>query len=69
MDNSLFLATEHGVIIAQRTGDDWCELRRGLIDEHVTSIIVREGVILAGTRNGVFRSDDVGELGTRRVMA
>jgi photosystem II stability/assembly factor-like uncharacterized protein len=31
-----------------------------LIDQHVTSLIAREGVILAGTRSGVFRSDDVG---------
>ena len=31
-----------------------------MIDQHVTSLIAREGVILAGTRHGVFRSDDVG---------
>lgn len=54
MDNTLFLATAHGVITAQRNETDWRELRRGLIEEHVTSIIVREGMILAGMTNGVF---------------
>lgn len=61
MDNTLVLATEHGVVVAQRDETDWRELRRGLIEEHVTSIIAREGVILAGTTNGVFRSDDAGQ--------
>jgi len=31
---------------------------RGLDGQNVTSAIAREGVILAGTTNGVFRSDD-----------
>jgi photosystem II stability/assembly factor-like uncharacterized protein len=56
-----FLATEQGVVIAQRAGDDWREVSRSLTDQHVTSLIAREGVILAGTRNGVFRSDNVGQ--------
>jgi hypothetical protein len=58
--NQLFLATEFGVVIAGRERAGWREIRRGLIDQHVTSLIAREGVILAGTRSGVFRSDDVG---------
>jgi hypothetical protein len=61
MNNNLFLATEQGVAIAQRGPAGWREVRRGLIDQYVTSLIAREGVILAGTRNGVFRSDDVGQ--------
>src|SRR5512143_4126212 len=61
MNNTLMLATEHGVVIAQRDQAGWREIRRGLIDQRVTSLIAREGVILAGTRNGVFRSDDAGQ--------
>ncbi len=61
MNDQLFLATEHGVVIAQRDRTDWRELRCSLTDQDVTSIIAREGVILAGTRNGVFRSDDGGQ--------
>jgi ligand-binding sensor domain-containing protein len=61
MNDFLLLATDHGVVIAQREGDDWREASRSLIDQHVTSLIAREGVILAGTTRGVFRSDDVGQ--------
>jgi photosystem II stability/assembly factor-like uncharacterized protein len=61
MDDLRFLATEQGVIIAQRAGEGWREVSRSLTDQHVTSLIAREGVILAGTRNGVFRSDNVGQ--------
>ena len=61
MNNVLVLATKHGVAIAERDRASWREIRRGLIDQHVTSLIAREGVILAGTTNGVFRSDDVGQ--------
>ncbi len=60
MNNTLLLATEQGVVIVERDQAGWRETRRGLADQRVTSIIAREGVILAGTRNGVFRSDDIG---------
>lgn len=61
MVDQLFLATEHGVVIAQRAESDWDELRRSLTGQRVTSIIAREGVALAGTTRGVFRSDDLGQ--------
>jgi photosystem II stability/assembly factor-like uncharacterized protein len=61
MNTRLLLATGHGVVIAWREGDVWREASRGLIDQHVTTIIAREGVILAGTTRGVFRSADVGQ--------
>ena len=60
MNNTLLLATERGVVIGDRDQAGWREIRRGLTDQRVTSIIAREGVILAGTRTGVFRSDDEG---------
>jgi photosystem II stability/assembly factor-like uncharacterized protein len=59
--NKLILATERGVVICERNGDDWHESLRELIDQHITSVIAREGVILAGTTNGIFRSEDEGQ--------
>lgn len=56
----LILATEQGLVICEHVGDMWRESARSLNDQHVTSVIAREGVILAGTENGVFHSDDEG---------
>ncbi len=58
--NSLLLATEHGLVTCKHTGADWRVVGRGLTDYRVTSVIAREGVILAGTTEGVLRSDDGG---------
>src|SRR3990170_5662534 len=60
MSELLFLATKQGLAICQRQDGDWVELRRGLSDQTVTSLIARQGVILAGTKNGLHRSDDLG---------
>lgn len=57
---TLFLATSDGLVIAGREGDSWQETGRTLQGQEVTSVIAREGVILAGTTAGVFRSDDLG---------
>ncbi|HEX6035256.1 MAG TPA: hypothetical protein VFY83_12505, partial [Anaerolineales bacterium] len=59
--NKLLLATEQGVVVCENKGGDWHEVLRGLTDRHVTSVIAREGVILAGTTKGVFRSEDEGQ--------
>ncbi len=59
--NELILATEQGLVICERDGDNWHESVRALKDQHVTSVIAREGVILAGTTNGIYRSDDEGQ--------
>lgn len=56
----LILATEQGLVISERDGDSWKDSLRALKEYSVTSVIAREGVILAGTENGVFRSDDEG---------
>jgi len=60
MQPQLYLATSSGLAIAGRSGGDWCVAGRALDGAHVTSAIAREGVILAGTRQGVLRSDDGG---------
>ncbi|MCI0394599.1 MAG: hypothetical protein L0332_31040 [Chloroflexi bacterium] len=57
----LYLATDDGLVIGQRQGDGWREAGRTLAGREVTSVIAREGVILAGTTGGVFRSDDGGQ--------
>jgi photosystem II stability/assembly factor-like uncharacterized protein len=61
MDTTLVVATGHGIFTYERTEHDWRVRARGLDGQNVTSAIAREGVILAGTTNGVFRSDDYGE--------
>jgi photosystem II stability/assembly factor-like uncharacterized protein len=59
----IYLATEDGLIIGERNHnrDDWRIVRRGLEGRRVTSVIAREGVILAGTTDGIFHSDDDGQ--------
>jgi len=61
MNSNLYLATSSGLVIAEKAGDTWRVSGRPLEGQYVTSVIAREGVILAGTQNGVFRSDDAGE--------
>ena len=59
--NRLLLATQHGLVICVRDREFWQEVGRGLADKNVTSVIAREAVILAGTTDGVYRSDDGGQ--------
>lgn len=61
MTDLLFLATENGVVALERRDGSWRQAARSLAAHQVTSIIAREGVILAGTSNGIYRSDDQGE--------
>ena len=61
MSNPLIVATAHGLIIYERQGLEWHEIARGLTDHNITSVIAREGVILAGTTSGIYRSDDLGQ--------
>jgi photosystem II stability/assembly factor-like uncharacterized protein len=60
MVDTLLLATDHGLLECRRNGSSWEEEFRGLTDRKATAVIAREGVILAGTTDGVFRSDDGG---------
>ena len=61
MDTTLIVATGHGIFTYERNEHDWRARARGLDGQNVTGAIAREDVILAGTTNGVFRSDDYGE--------
>jgi photosystem II stability/assembly factor-like uncharacterized protein len=57
----LLVATEHGLITAQRANGTWQETSRSAQGHDVTGVISREGVVLAGTTDGVYRSDDGGK--------
>ena len=57
----LIIATQQGVIIATQQNNEWQVSRRSLSEQHVTSVIAREGVILAGTTDGIFCSEDIGK--------
>lgn len=61
MNTSLFLAAGRGLVVCRREDGEWREAHRALAHRRVTSVIARQGVILAGTPNGVFRSDDLGQ--------
>ncbi len=56
----LYLATNEGFAVAAETETEWQIGQRGLDGQQVTSIIAREGAILAGTTNGIFASEDGG---------
>jgi photosystem II stability/assembly factor-like uncharacterized protein len=58
---TVLLATREGLAICQRDGETWKVVDRLLQGQHITSVIAREGVILAGTTKGVQRSDDEGK--------
>jgi photosystem II stability/assembly factor-like uncharacterized protein len=60
MNEYLLIGTTQGLVICRRAGRDWEVQRRALDGMEVTSVIAREGVILAGARSGVYRSDDLG---------
>jgi photosystem II stability/assembly factor-like uncharacterized protein len=55
----LILATDNGIVTCRRNHNGWQETKRALPDHNVTSIMAREGVILAGTTDGIVRSDDM----------
>jgi photosystem II stability/assembly factor-like uncharacterized protein len=56
----LYLATSKGVVTAEQNEQGWQVIGRNLEEHNVTSIIAREGAILAGTKNGIFSSEDGG---------
>ncbi|MGD8737960.1 MAG: hypothetical protein PVJ85_14535 [Anaerolineae bacterium] len=61
MGGLLVIGTGEGVLVAQREGDTWKAVRRSLSARQVNSLSVQGGAVLAGTTEGVFRSDDLAE--------
>lgn len=64
MSSRLYIGTSHGLFTAEKRDGDWETVSGGLTARHVTSIIAREEIVLAGTRTGIFRSDNAGNLWT-----
>ena len=58
---NLILATEQGIVICELKDKEWQKSLHSLKDRHVTSVTVRESTILAGTEDGIFRSEDAGQ--------
>jgi photosystem II stability/assembly factor-like uncharacterized protein len=61
MSEFLFVGTKEGIVVARREGNTWQGMRRSLAGREVTSLSVHGGVALAGTTEGIFCSDDLGE--------
>ena len=57
----LLLATAHGLAICEHGSDGWRVSRRELPVSFVTSIISRGKVVLAATKDGIYRSGDAGD--------
>ena len=53
----IYLGTDNGVVLCERD-DEWRIVRRGLEGQRVTSISAGEGHVLAGTTDGIYRSED-----------
>jgi photosystem II stability/assembly factor-like uncharacterized protein len=60
-NSQVILATRSFLAIAERNGDAWHERHRTLEGKEVTAVIAREGFIIAGTTDGLFRSGDLGQ--------
>jgi photosystem II stability/assembly factor-like uncharacterized protein len=58
---TIFLAAADGVVQVQHNGKGWIETGRGLHDTAVTCVTGRRQLVLAGSREGVFRSADFGQ--------
>jgi photosystem II stability/assembly factor-like uncharacterized protein len=57
----LFVASDFGVGVFERRAAGWTQVRGGLDGKHVTSVTTRAGSVLVGTREGIFRSPDLGQ--------
>lgn len=61
MNTQLYIAASNGLHVAERANGNWKIKEQVLKGKPITSVIAREGVILAGSREGVLRSDDLGK--------
>jgi photosystem II stability/assembly factor-like uncharacterized protein len=61
MATRFFLATKNGVFMARRAGRGWSVTAEALSGKAITSTSACEGLALAGTRDGIWRSADGGK--------
>lgn len=55
---ALYIATKSGLVVAQADQHNWRKTGETLGGRFVTSVLAREGMILAGTTDGIFSSAD-----------
>jgi photosystem II stability/assembly factor-like uncharacterized protein len=60
MDKVIFIGTSNGLVVGESRGEGWHVSRYALQGHYITSVAAEEGVLLAGTQDGVYRSDDKG---------
>jgi len=60
----LYLATKNGFVRAEGENGRFRPAARSLDGRHCTSIVARQGLILLGTRGGIWRSADSGQTWT-----
>ena len=65
----LFLATRQGLVTFKRDGEAWAETGRKLNDKHITSVTANQKIILAGARDGLYRSVDKGQSWQPPILA
>lgn len=58
--STLLIATSEGLVTAGRSSGTWKEVSSTLDGHRLTTVVSREGAILAAGPDGVFRSDDRG---------
>jgi len=61
MATILYIATAIGLFIATQSNGEWKIVGHALQDKALTSVAVSDGVIIAGTRDGAWRSSDNGK--------
>lgn len=57
----LLIATTNGVAVCAKTGEEWRVQRRELLGRNVTSVAAQDRMALAGTKDGLVRSEDGGK--------
>jgi photosystem II stability/assembly factor-like uncharacterized protein len=60
MSRKLFLATDDGLTVGEQAAGAAHAIVHSLKGRQLTCVIAREGVILAGATDGIYRSDDGG---------
>lgn len=60
MHAPILIATENGLLEYSEHGQSWRKVGHHLAGHNVTSVMAREGVILAGTTDGIYRSQNLG---------
>jgi photosystem II stability/assembly factor-like uncharacterized protein len=61
VEDLLFVATADGLAICDQREVDWREIRRGLAGHTITCVSAGSPALLAGTKDGIWRSEDAGQ--------